>query len=335
MSKLGWCHVGAVLLVAGAAVLPQSAKAGPPRARTLKYDASRKEWVEVPPPPPGTPEGDLHAIRLQIKDGRYRKALSAIKRFVKRHGEQSPAYPGSLIVRAEALIGLRSYYKAHEVLQELLNQFSKPEYASEALRLEFVIAEAYLGGAKRKLAGVPLLSGVDLAYTILDDISTGRPNDPLAEAAVKTKADHLFAHGEHTIAQLEYTRLLRDYRASRYHQFAMKRAAEASLASFAGIPYDQTPLIEAEERFEEYRQMYRSSADREGVGLIVDTIRERRAEKELQVGAYYERTEHLSSAVFYYKLVAKEWPETTAAAKAAARLDLLGVSPPQSAVTGD
>jgi outer membrane protein assembly factor BamD (BamD/ComL family) len=199
---------------------------------------------------------------------------------------------------------------------------------SEALRLEFVIAETYFTGVKRKVWGIFRASGEDMANQILDEISAEYPESRLGELAVKAKADHLFKTGEHALAEIEYARLLRDYPRSRYHQFALGRSAESALASFAGVEYDEAALIEAEERFNDYRVRYRAAADRDGVGLILDGIRQRRAEKEFLIGQYYERTDHLGSAIFYYQAVRRNWPESIAASKAASRLELLGAFAP-------
>ncbi len=314
---------GALLAVFTMATL-QTAYAQQPRARTLTYDADRKEWVELPPPAPGTAEGDLHAIRVQIKQGKYQPAFSAITKFIDRYGESHPLCPEVRLARAEALIGRREYHKAHIVLQEFLGEFGGMALTSETLRLEFIIAEAYLGGVKRKVWGVRLLSGEDIAFRILDEISADYPESRLAELAIKTKADHLFKSGEHALAELEYARLLRDYPQSRYHQFALRRSADAAMASFAGVDYDEAALVEAEERYREYRLRYPAEADRNGVALILDRVREMRAEKDFSVGEFYEWTNHIGSAIFYYQLVHDTWPETIAATKATARLELLG-----------
>jgi outer membrane protein assembly factor BamD (BamD/ComL family) len=302
------------------------ATADQPRARTLTYDPDRKAWTEVPPPPPGTPEGDLHAIRLQIGRDQFKPSLKAIKAFTKRYGESVAVWPQVLVVKARALIGLREYDKAHKVLQAFLSEYAGIELTSEALQLEFIIAEAYLGGAKRKLWGLRLLSGEDMGLRILDEIAADYPETELAELATKTKADYLFRIGEHGLAQLEYTHLQREYPQSRYQPYAHRRSAEAALASFAGVFYDEAALVEAAERYEEYRIRYPSRASREGVDLILDRIRETRSEKDFLIGAYYERTEHLGSAVFYYRWVLDQWPDTLAAAKAAERLELLGAA---------
>ncbi len=302
--------------------------AQPQRTRTLTYEPELRKWAEQSPPTPGTPEAEMFAVKAWNRVGKYRKAFAALKRLGKTVNEEHSLYPDFLIVKAEAQIGKRQFYEAHLTLQEFLNRYAGIALTSEALRLEFVIAETFLSGVKRKLYGIRLLSGEETAFAILDEISTDHADSPLAELAVKTMADHMFDTGDHTLAEFEYARLLREYPQSRYAQFALRRSAEAVLARFEGPPYDETPLVEAEERYHDYRLRFRGAADREGVGSILESIREMRAEKDFSVGAYYERTDHLSSAVYYYRSVNRDWPGTIAATKAATRLELLGASEP-------
>ena len=89
--------------------------------------------------------------------------------------------------------------------------------------------------------------------------------------------------------------------------------------------------MEAEERYNDYRLRYRLQADRDGVGLILDGIYEMRGEKDFLIGQYYERTDHLGSAIFYYQGVRKGFPKTIAATKATSRLELMGVLEPVAA----
>ena len=87
MMRFCGCVIAVVLTGVASAMLPEAANAQQPRTRTLTYDPDRKTWTEVPPPPSGTAEGDLHAIQVQIKNGEYRSALTAIKGFIKRYGD--------------------------------------------------------------------------------------------------------------------------------------------------------------------------------------------------------------------------------------------------------
>ncbi len=326
--KVGW---NAVCLTVLLCLATRSVVAEQPRARTLVYDSEARKWVEQAPPPPGTPEGDLHAIRVTLTGGDFRKAATKIDKLIAKYGEHASIHPDALIARAEAWIGRREYQKAHVTLQEFLGAYAGHALTAEALRLEFVIAETFLSGVKRKIVGVRLVSGEDLALKILDQIGADHPDSEFAELAVKTKADYFFEQGDHGLAEIEYARLNRDYPRSRYRRFAQRRFAEVALAAFRGTDYDQAQLIDAEERFGDYRGQYPGEAAREGVELILDGIRESRAQKNLSIADYYEGTEHLSSAVFYYRLVVSAWPETIAANRAATRLELLGAPDPVSA----
>ncbi len=314
------------MVVVTCMLLTAAASAQESRLRTLTYDIQQKKWVEKPPPPVGTAEGDLHEIRTQIKQAKYAKALSALKKFTGKYGDL--LVPESLILKAEALIAQRKHEKAHEVLQTFLAQFSGMRLTAEALRLEFEIAENFLKGDKRKGFMLFRVSAVELAYEILDEIATDHPDSRLAELAHKVKGDHLFLVGEHALAEIEYAQILRDYPQSRYYEFAMSRTAQAALASFGGVEYDEAALIEAEERYNDYRVRYPASARRDGVDLILQSVVELQAEKDYGIAAYYERSDHPGAAIFYYRSVRDNWSDTVAAAKATARLELLGVIEP-------
>lgn len=320
------------LAVAAAALAPSlRAQTPTPRLRNLTYDSQKKEWVELSPPIPGTPEGDLFIIRRLNAEERYRAALSAIKAFEKCHGKSGALFPEVILAKAEALIGREQFDDSHELLQKFLDEYGGMSITVDALRLEFIIAEAYLGGVKRTVWGVFRVSAVEEGHKILDEIIADYPDTKLAELALKAKADRLFRAGEHDLAEMEYARMLREYQQSRYQEYALRRAADSALASFAGVDYDESALIEAQERYNDFRVRFGSAGERDQVTVILESIRQTRAEKEFRIGEYYERTDHLSSAVFYYQLVMKEWPNTIAATKAASRLELLGAPAPVAA----
>jgi len=294
------------------------------RARTLEYSPTDQTWVEENPPMPGTAEGDLYLASSKVRSGDYRKAISGAAAFLKKYGDTHELYPESILVKVAALVGMKKYSDADTVLQAFLSQFAKGALTGEALRLQFVVAENYLRGAKVRKWWIFWVSGTDRGLEMLDEIWTGYPSQRIAEMAIKTKGDYLFENGDHALAELEYARLLRDYPQSRYHQMALARTAEAALASFGGVDYDEAALIESQERYQDYRIAYRGPAEREGVDLILESIREMRGEKDLRIGDYYERTNQADSAIFYFRGVRRDFPNTLASAKAAERLSLMG-----------
>jgi outer membrane protein assembly factor BamD (BamD/ComL family) len=171
-----------------------------------------------------------------------------------------------------------------------------------------------------------ILSGKDVALRILDEIAVDFPDTRWAEYAVKTKADYLFQSGDFLLAEMEYARLAEDFPQSRYHQPAMRRSADAALAGFRGIEYDEAALLEADERYRDYTVTYPAAHDSKEIGIVLDGIAEQRAAKDFSIGQYYERTGHPGSAIFYYRSILKNWPDSVAAAKARERLELLGAA---------
>lgn len=313
------------LLLAGIVLLQADVlDAQSTRTRTLKLDPEGGDWVEVVPPPEGTSEGDLYLIRRANKAGRFRESRAGIKRFIDQYGEADEFYPAVLVERAAAKVGQEDYYAAHLDLQEYLNQSVPGELTDEALRLEFVIADVFLTGVKRKFAGLRILPGRDIAFRIYDDIASQFPDHEFAPLAIKQKADYLFNQAQDfEFAQLEYERLLREHPGSRYAPEARLRIADTALAGFGGVELDEAALIDAEERYRDYLAQYPVTRAAEQIDTILDDIADKHAAKEYTIGRYYERKDHIGSAIFYYRSVVDRWPDTVAAVQARTRLALL------------
>ncbi len=286
----------------------------PTRTHQLRFAPERSAWIELPRPEPGTAAGDLATARAALADQRYKKVRTLISAWQKNYGSSSEFFPQALLLDARAEKGLRNYYDAYQVLDRLISEFRATDAADDAVVELFNIAEVYLSGVRRKLWGMRLLNASELALDILDRITAEFAGTRLAELALKTKADYFFQRGDFALAELELARLLQEYPESQYHRYALKLSADAALASFTGIRFDDAPLVEAEERYRMYAREYPDDAAT--VAPILQTIRERRAEKELDVGRYYRKIEQLKAAVFYFESVQAHWPDTAAAAQA-------------------
>ncbi len=322
---------GAVLLWSGSDAFAQDAvtqnaisqDVDPQRAETMEFDPATGQWKDVLPPVPGTPEGDLRLARADHARGEHKKTVKAIKQWFKDYGDMDPLRPDAVLLRSHARIALKDYYKTYKELQEFLSEFSGTNYEGEALNMQFVIAEVFLSGTKRKFLGMRMLKADDIALRILDDIVTNDPDSQLAELATVTKARYYYAEGDYAFAEQEYGFLIQQYPRSRYVRQSLLQGAYAAQASFTGIDFDDAPLIEAEERFRRYVSLYPGSAEQEGIGLLLDGIGETRAEKELSIGKYYEKVGRIRAARFYYRSTMTNWPDTVAAIGAAERLDAL------------
>jgi len=340
MSSVGLSHRWALRLLAGALLAGSgtaAADGGKDRPRfveTWRFDPQTGRWVEQAPPQPGTEDGDLDLARQSLARQDYKDALERVEAWIKAYGGSAPRYPEALYLKGTAALELADYRKAHDTYKSLLTDFPGSPYADRALSGEFRISEQYLAGQKRKAwRGLLRVRDYEEGIKILDDIVANHPDSELAEYALKTKADYYYQKGEFQLAEEEYARLGREFPNGRYEPYALLRSAQAALAAYPGPKFDDAGLVEAEERFRQYQQRYPQLAEAQRVPVLLDQIRAARGQKEYEIARFYERTRKRDAAAFYYRSTVENWPGTTWAAQAEARLALLGLgtwTPPAS-----
>ena len=290
---------------------------------TFEFDTQTEEWTRLEPLPRGTPGGDLQQVKKLLDQGDTTRARREIKRWFKQYDDQEAWRPEALIARARVERAIDHYQVAHETLQEFLATYPASPLDDEVLHLEFTIAETFLGGTKRKLLGIRMLSGEEIALGILDDISLNYPESSYAELALKTKADYFYNRGEFLLAEMEYSRLAESFPRSRYLRYSLRKSADAALESFSGIEFDAAGLIEADERYREYLRRFPNDPQRGEITVLRERIYSSRADKEFEIGRYHERAHQLQAAAFYYSSTVETWPGSIAATRAERRLQEL------------
>lgn len=309
----------------------------------LEYNAQTGEWVEIAPPIPGTEEGDLALARSFSARGEFKEARKAFVGWFKTYPE-SAHWPEGLFYAAENEVSAEDakpkqgdILKAYTWLEELLDGWPGTELADRAIRKELIIAEMLLfKGRKQKIwKGVLWLSGEEEALTMLDRIIDDRAKDtPVAEQALRLKADYHYVNGDFEEAEQAYARLMRDFARGRYSKFALLRAGESALARFPGVDFDDADLLEAEVYLKDYQQKYPQEAGDSMIPQTLSRINESRAEKDFRVAQYYERVHQVDAAAYYYRIIDRDWSATTWGAQAHQRLIEIGaIEPEQPAET--
>lgn len=329
--------LAAFWIVLAAAALARAADEKPVYHERLEYDAAKGQWIEIAPPIPGTEDGDLALARSLSAQCEYKKARKAFDEWFKTYPE-STHRPEALFYAAENEVSAEDakpksgdLMKAHQWLEEVLDGWAGTEIAERALRKELIIAEMVLfKGRKQKVWKIFWLSADEEALSILDRIIDERAREtPIAEQALRLKADFHYINGDFQEAETAYARLMREFPRGRYQKFAMLRAGESALARFPGVDFDDADLLEAEVYLKDFSQKYPNDAGAQQVPQTLARINDQRAEKDYRIGQYYERIKQIDAAAFYYKLVAKDWAATTWAAEARTRLIALGaIEPP-------
>ena len=282
------------------------------------------KWVRVAPPEEGTAAGELSIVRRDVDRQHYKTAVKHAKRFLKR-------YPGDPLseqvysLAGEAEMNRSRHWQAYQWYEKQLVYYPSGALAERAMEREVEIAEAFLTGKKRPAAKIFRVSAVDDGLEILQKIAERAPGSQRAQLALITIGDYHFNKGDWLVAGESYDRFLELFPKSTRAAHAEIRAAESHRNSYRGPAYDETPLVEAEQRYKSFLAHYPARAAEYNARENLAQIRADRAEKQLYVAKFYLRTDHPKAAAEYLKLVLRDYPDAPSAHDAAALL--AGIDP--------
>jgi outer membrane assembly lipoprotein YfiO len=293
----------------------------PADKKELVWDG--QNWVSPSAPQPDTPEGDLADIQQLVELQDYRKVVKAVEQFLVRHSA-SPACEEAMNLAGQACMDQGRYWKAYQWHERQISTYPNGTLFRRALDREYKIGEAFVYGRKRRVIKVLKLDARDDGIDILLRINTHAPGTEIAAKSMICVADYYFNRAEYAHAIGVYDEFNKLYPRSNRRPYTMLQAAKAHLLSFGGVQYDDTPLLEARERFIVFAQAYPRIAKRENIPDILMEIRQTLAHKVFHSGKFYERTKRLRSAVYYYQKVVREYADTRWADDARDRLEVIG-----------
>ena len=287
------------------------------------FDDDTQEWVsgetvDVPL------EGVAGEARGMIDAGQYRQAEKMLKEYLKETSTQEEGRAAAMLVYADSAFIRDEYGLADERYRQLIHEYPNTREFAVALRREFEIAKAWLEGKKKRVLGVLFLNAADEALEILSLIEQLAGGFRIAEVALWTQADYYYQTGQFELAEIAYRRLAQNYHSPRYNKAAMYWSSASAMATFPGIAYDETPLLDAHELYTQYRDKYPQQAQREDIPVLLEQINLKRSQKEYETGRFYCRIRKPEAAAYYFRYVIRNWPETLFAQQAELELGKMG-----------
>ncbi len=297
-----------------------------------RYDLEDGGWVAQPVHSPGSPEGELDAVRKLIAQGEGKKAKHAADDWIEKHDEHA-LLPEAYLVRGDANVTREHFFKSLFDYEYVIREFSGSEQFHTALRREFELAKLFAGGKNRRLWGMRILPATDEAEEILVRIQERSPGSELGEQASIMLADYYFDKPQMDSAAEAYDLFLVNYPQSEQREWAMLRLIQANLARFKGPRFDATGLIDAGQRLKTFRADYPASAERIGVGALLIRIDESLAMRDMIAAGWHIKRKQELSAIYLYQRVVVDYPQTAAAQDAVRQLQAMGApvlpSPPE------
>lgn len=306
-----------VLILLAAALV-----AGPTRAQTTFRLNDAGEFVPIQQAQPGTPEGDLDAIRRELAQGSAGKAEDMADDWLEVH----PGHPlevEAYLLRGDSKYAQAQYYLSLADYESIIGLYPGTEQYRTALTREYDVATLFINGLRRRsrIFGLRLWPSDDIGVELMIRIQERLPGSELGEDASIAIGDYYFGKGDMELATEAYDLFLLNYPRSRQREWAILRLIQASLARFKGPEFDPTGLTEAAERIRQYQREFPAAAERIGAEALLVRITESLASKDFETADWHEDRGLMYSAVVLYRRLVIEYPQSQAAQAALARLE--------------
>ena len=290
---------------------PAPAVQPPPAATEAPAAESKPPWYAWwrRSPDPNADRTLLEEGRRAMEAGNPGKAVGPLKSLIKKYPDS--AYRGEAMwLRGEALFARKDYYPAFEQYEEMLTQYAGSPHYRQALERQMAVAELYLGPVRRRVWGMPLLSGETEAIEILRRVYEHQPAGDLAEACLLRIADYYYEKGQWQEAEDYYNKYCQAFPNGERIVHAELARAKCAIARCGGARYDITSLGLAYDRLRQFQQKYPDAAREEGVADLLAQLRLSQAEALYNVAAHYFRAGKPLASAFYAEQVVARYADT-------------------------
>jgi len=280
-------------------------------------------WVGATGAVKDTPEEQLVFAVAFFDRKDYHRAREEFKKLLKAYKNSRDASEAQYYVgRCEEEMG--DYYKAFLAYRKTVQTYPSSKRFDEILEREYQIGNYFLSGKRRKLFGTAALipardKSIEIFQAIVDD---GPFSEQGQLAQYKLGLAHL-ALKDYELSVSAFERLISRYPNSPLVDDARFRIAQASLQGTFKPEYDQAPTDQAVKELKVFLQENPKSEFASEASKRVKELIERRAQHEYQVGQFYEQRRHATSALLYYQTIVEQFAQTSWAAKAAERIQIL------------
>jgi len=275
----------------------------------------RAKWWEKPPPPGGD-KALFHEAKADFDAEKYRDAEKAFDELIEAY-PQSPRREEAMWLRAQSLFARERYYKAYEQYEDLIEQYAGSRRYRDALRKEIEIAELYLGPVRRRVLGIPLVSGETEAIEILRRVWEHQPTGDLADDVVLRIADYYWSKRKWPDAEEYYDKYCKEYPNGEAIRHAELRRARCAIRQCKGPEYCTTSLRLARDRLRQFQEKYPQEADRREVPAMLERLGDLQAQSLYEIAARYRRAGHPCAAAFYAERLRDRYPSSSWSEKAA------------------
>jgi outer membrane protein assembly factor BamD len=318
-----WKIIAACALIAIAACAP----AADAQSRTYQLGDDR-QWQVERSPEPGSDAWIIAEARRAILAGRAAQARRTLTDWLERN-PQGPAElrAEALLARGDALVQLNREYQALFDYERLLREHPDSPRFATAIERELEIAERYANGLKRRVWGLRLFDGSEVAVEIFIRAQERAPGSAVAERAAIQLADFYYRERQLDLASEAYELYLQNFPSGVNARKAARRRIYSDLGRFKGPEYDTSALLDARVRVQQFEADFPAEAEATGINEgLVSRIDESLAAQMLESAEWYLQTGERASARLVLRRLVQQYPRTISGQAARGMLEERGWS---------
>lgn len=275
-------------------------------------------------------EGDV-----LYRNGDYRAAIPKYKKVIDR-------WPDSIVEEdamwqlAECYFFTDQYPKAEDAYDELVRKYANTRYLDRVAQRQFVIGDYWVKLDERHGYWTlvpnafdrsrPLFDTRGRALKAFEHVRINSPRGPLADDSLMAQANAYFLDRSWLDADYYYGLLRSEYPDSEFLLQAHLLGLQAKLRSYQGPAYEGGVLDEAEILADQTLVQFPDQLEGDEEQRLMVTrarIAEQQARRHYNRASFYEKGEHYTAARIYYGMIARDYPTTTFADNALAKLDAI------------
>ncbi|MDD2702538.1 MAG: outer membrane protein assembly factor BamD [Candidatus Omnitrophica bacterium] len=279
------------------------------------------KFVNPKTEPKPTPKEQFEYAKSFFDGKKYDDAARELKKVIK-------TYPKSVEAsEAQYYLGMTEeaqgkLYEAYQAFQTVIEKYPFSERIAEINERIYKIGESFMSGVKRKSMGVVLPvenPAIEIYQKVVDNSTYG----PLAPKAQYKLGLVLKGASRYYEAEDAFNKVLSNYPDSEWVEAARFQIASCKASVSRSPDYDQGGAKEAKDKFEEFVREHPDAVLSRDAEKNIQQLNEREAESDYSIALFYEKQKVFESARIYYNNVITNYPDSSWAAKAMERLNIL------------
>jgi outer membrane protein assembly factor BamD (BamD/ComL family) len=209
-----------------------------------------------------------------------------------------------------------NFTKAVRAYDTFFARYPESPLYEAALERELEIAQAYLGGHKKRVLKFFKIKGYAEGVRVADKVIDRAGDTPIALRASLAVAESYEKRAKYQDAYERWSQISSRWPTGETGKTALLAMARCKHAAYRGPNFDASNLLSAKSYYENFMTRYPEEAKTYEIDKRLEQINEQLAYKEYTIAEYYERTGSDESSEMYCEMVEKQWPESTGAKRA-------------------